>query len=383
MAASLSTGKKLLFWFLLLAGTLGVIETIASVVYFSRHAEEERDLIELTLSINWSDNNSVLRYVSHPYFNYVSNPDFRFANGYVPHNAMGLRGPVCCPREKQPATVRIVAIGGSTTYGMYFSDERNVWPALMERSLQKQFGPGIEVINAGVPNYTTYELISLTAMRIPEFAPDILLIHTGLNDAFTVAYVDEGGPDNTGFRHAWAYQPMPDWLKQGMRASYAVRLAALAWSTPGNFQPYDMSAAIQYSAPSDAQVIANAQKATGKYFRRNLQTLVALSKNMGATPVLINEPLNPAKETGQNIFISAVGKAVVRNNQISKEIAERNGLVLVDLYGSMRDAASFLDAAHENQAGMQIKASQIAIKLTPLIKQLVQQKTLQASKQPR
>jgi hypothetical protein len=59
-------------------------------------------------------------------------------------------------------------------------------------------------------------------------------------------------------------------------------------------------------------VLKNAERASGKYFRRNLQTLVALSRNINAVPVLINEPLNPAKEAGLDDYHQAVVEAVSR-----------------------------------------------------------------------
>ena len=35
----------------------------------------------------------VVRYISHPYFNYVCNPEYRFSSGYKPHNSKGFRQP--------------------------------------------------------------------------------------------------------------------------------------------------------------------------------------------------------------------------------------------------------------------------------------------------
>ena len=371
----MTKGKRLLFWVLLLAGTLGLLEAAASVLYYFHLTEQEREAVELTIGLRAVSSNLVLRYIPHPYFNFVSNPDFRFTNGYRPHNSMGLRGEPCCAKEKKPGQIRIVAIGGSTTYGVYFTYERNVWPALLQKKLTDQFQPVVEVINAGVPFYTSYELIGLAAMRVPEFSPDLILIHTGLNDAFTVGFSDEGGPDNTFFRHAWSYKLPPDRLKAGMRASYIIRLLGLRLTSSEGFLPGDMAGAIQHAPPADAEVLRNAQTATGKYFRRNLQTLVALFRNMGATPVLINEPLNPLQETGQTVYLSEVVKAVIRNNGILKEVADRNGLVYVDLYSKMQDPAFFMDAAHETQAGMEIKASTIATQITPLVKDVLKTKS--------
>jgi lysophospholipase L1-like esterase len=231
---------------------------------------------------------------------------------------------------------------------------------LLQEKLRRKYGDWIEVINAGIPNYTTYELIGFTTMVLPELAPDMVLIHTGLNDAFTVGYPDEGGPDNRYFRHAWSYTPLSDSLKQSMRASHLLRLFGASWASSNGFLPGDMAGAIQYPAPDDREMVKYTEAASGKYFRRNLQTLVALCRNINAVPVLINEPLNPAKEANVNGYYRAVVKAVSRNNSIMRDVAVKNRVLSIDLYTTMREPGYFLDAAHETKAGMAKKADVIA-----------------------
>jgi lysophospholipase L1-like esterase len=338
---------------------IGLAEAGAALIYYLHLSTQEREMIELTIGLRTAPTNTVLRFVSHPYFNYVANPAFSYDNGYRPHNAWGFRGTSCC-EAKKPGHIRIVAIGGSTTYGLYFTYEKNVWPALLQEKLQRKFGDRIEVINAGIPNYTTYELIGFTAMILPELAPDVVLIHTGLNDAFTVGYPDEGGPDNQYFRHAWNYVPLSDSLKRSMRASHLVRLLGASWGSSNGFSVGDMAEAIQYPVPDDREMIKNTETASGKYFRRNLQTLVALCRNMNARPVLISEPLNPAREANQNPYYRAVVSAVSRNNSIMRDVAVRNRASSIDVYAKMREPAYFTDAAHETKDGMEKKADLIA-----------------------
>ncbi len=371
----MSKQKTVLFGIMVLAGVFGLMEAAAALIYYLRLPVSERETVEIAIGLKASEANLVVRYTPHPYFNFVSNPSYRFPNGYQPHNAQGLRGPSCCPKEKDPRAIRIVAVGGSTTYGMYFTFERHVWPALLEETLRQRLGPDIQVINAGVPNHTSYELIGLTAMLVSEWSPDIVIFHMGLNDAFTAGYHDEGGPDNTSFRHAWSHTPLHGWLKQGMRISYMIRLLGRSWASQDQFSLGDMAGAIQFAVPSDDEVLRNAQTATGKYFRRNLTTLIALCRTMGATPLFLNEPINPSYESGQGVYYSAVVNAVIRNNRISKELAEQNGFTYVDLYSRMRDPSTFVDAAHENNAGMQMKALYVAEAIAPLVTNILKDKT--------
>ena len=299
---------------------------------------------------------SVLRYKAHPYFNFTGNPEFQFANGTVAHNALGFRNNQCCWEEPPRDAIRIVAMGGSTTFGMRFSRAENVWPALLEKQLESSSKLPFEIINLGMPYYTTFEQLGVLSMLVPEFSPHIILFHMGLNDAFTIGYYDEGGPDNRYFRHAYTFHPLPGWAKTAMHTSYALRIIGMKLVSQEGFLPGDMSAVIQYGTPSAEARQRNTQVATGKYFNRNMNTLISLSKHFGAKPVFINMPLNPQYESGQDTYHAEIAKAVLRNNQIMKKIAEASDLLYIDLYSHMRDPAFFTDAAHTNKRGMAMKA---------------------------
>src|SRR5690242_13081308 len=58
------------------------------------------------------------RFVRHPYLNYTLRPNYVSADGQDRHNAQGMHDgqPVVVP--KPAGQYRIVAIGGSTTYGV-------------------------------------------------------------------------------------------------------------------------------------------------------------------------------------------------------------------------------------------------------------------------
>lgn len=366
--------KRPLVVLILVAGLLGFLEATSALLYQFSRSEKERDVVELLLGLRGAAGNLTVRYAPHPYFNFVSYPGFLFKSGFKPHNRLGLRGPLCCTEPKPADLVRLVAVGGSTTYGAYFGNEKNVWPALLEKQLLQKFGKGrIEVVNAGTPNYTTYELLGLLAMRVSEFSPNVVLIHTGVTDAFTVGFPDEGGPDNTFFRRAYQpHEPIPNWLKPWMKRSYFVRLIGMRLALADGFLIGDVAEHIQYAPPSDDQVKKYAKQYSGKYFRRNLKMLAALCQSMEAMPVFVNEPLNPAKESGQTVYASEVAKVVIRHNEIMKEVAQEKGILYVDVFSQMRDPKLFLDAVHMNQSGMALKTRLIADQINQLLSDLMQ-----------
>ena len=164
-----------------------------------------------------------------------------------------------------------------------------------------------------------------------------------------------------------------------MRHSYVARLVGMRAFTPSGFGLGDLCATIQYPTPSDAEVAANVPRATGKYFRRNLETIVALIQRLGAIPVLVTEPLNPDKETAQGAYNDAVSQALLRNNRIMAEIGREQGVLVIDAFSRMRDPACFTDACHETEKGMQIKASVVADALQPVVEQVLAERAAHLS----
>ena len=364
----ISLKKKILFSVVLIIGFIAILELIGSIYYHIGFTGEKRELLETVIGLNQSKA-LVPRYIPHPYLNYTCNPAFQEVDGTHPYNSRGFRKPEWTPQKKD--NLRIVALGGSTTYGMYSKDGSDVWPALLEKKLQTQWGPRIEILNLGIPGYTTHEIIGVAAMLVPMLTPDIVLIHVGANDAFAACYPDEGGPDNSDFRFSFLYTPIPRAILFLMRNSALIRVLAFRYAVSAKgYLPGDMIASMQYPLPKDEDVVKNAAKATGKYFRQNIGSLIALIKNMGAIPVLLTHPLNPQWEYPTKIFYQGMVEAHRRNNRIMMEMAQLYHVPVVDLYTPMREARYFVDAIHESPAGMETKARLISTALDVVIKQL-------------
>ena len=96
-------------------------------------------------------------------------------------------------KAKNEDSFRIMCIGGSTTWGDGAKDSSTTYPAQLE-SFLKSKGYHVNVINAGVPYHTSLDVLMRFISKGIYFKPDMLLIHTGLND---------NGPAQSPF----AYQP--------------------------------------------------------------------------------------------------------------------------------------------------------------------------------
>lgn len=341
--------KRALFGAILVLIVVAFAEIVASLYYYFVVPQQARAMLEPLLGIVGAQRHEALRYRPHPYFNYVFDSDFQFADGLKPYNARGFRAPEW--RSKAPGTVRVVAVGGSTTYGIFSRDGKDVWPALLERQLNAAGRPRVEVVNLGVTAYTLFEIIGVMAMTVPELEPDIVLINAGVNDAFAACYPDEGGEDNTRFRYAWNVRRLPGIARAGMRYSYTLRVAGFLAMSLDAYLPGDMMNAMQHPHPGDAEAERNAARATGRYFRRNLLTVVALAKHSGAVPVLFTQPLNPDWDAVPAPFYRAAVGAQRQINGIIADVGRESGVAVIDLYAGMRNRELFVDAVHANQQG--------------------------------
>lgn len=100
-------------------------------------------------------------------------------------NPKGLRGPDF-DEVKPGGRVRLLVMGGSTTFGFSNGDE-NTWPALLESELKRHHGCGdVEVINFGIPGYNTRHIYAALRKEGAGYSPDILILYRCLNDVWAL-----------------------------------------------------------------------------------------------------------------------------------------------------------------------------------------------------
>jgi lysophospholipase L1-like esterase len=175
-------------------------------------------------------------------------------------NTLGLRG----DEVADDGSVRILTVGDSCTWGWRVQQEES-YPAVLQQLLDAQFGAHrYQVINAGVPGYTSYE--ALTYLRDSGLAlhPAIVIIGVGFNDA------TKDGDVAALIAHTSAFMPLirlDDFLLEN---SVAYRWAR--WR--GN-----------ETHPKDLGV-----RVTTDNYRRNLIEMTQLARAQGAAVVFVNFP---------------------------------------------------------------------------------------------
>lgn len=160
---------------LTLVVVLGALE-VGLRFYFTNYGTEDERISYVYSGDEIQEQTSRLTGV--PYVLYVANPN------YEGHNSLGYRGKETT--LKKPAdTFRIVTLGASTTYG-FGVNANQAYPAVLQDVLQNDYGyTHVEVINGGVPGYTSFELLSNFQYRILELDPDLVIYYGGRNDADT------------------------------------------------------------------------------------------------------------------------------------------------------------------------------------------------------
>ena len=91
-----------------------------------------------------------------------------------PVNSRGFRGPEIKAKEK--GMIRIVCLGGSTTYGSGL-DYIDTYPVILQQKLDKKFGTQrFEIINCGQPGLNLSQIVSFTKDEMNQLDPDVVLL---------------------------------------------------------------------------------------------------------------------------------------------------------------------------------------------------------------
>lgn len=160
----MSRRRLLLFWALLVFGTVGAGELIVRLTLRPPGLLRRGDDAMLMMS------QQPIGYALRP------GASWHFtAGGHVAPiriNARGFRdGPF---DEAVKANVRILGAGDSFTLGLGV-DSTDPWPEQLERLLQGQIGPSVRVVNTGVPGYSARQMRQTVEEVAPELRPQLVI----------------------------------------------------------------------------------------------------------------------------------------------------------------------------------------------------------------
>lgn len=241
---------------------------------------------------------------------------------------------------------RIACFGDSVTLGAHQNEYENTWPGAVEHLVKDPpLRKEVEVLNFGMAHYT-YSTSLVNLVLIGEYVrPDIVVYLIGPND-FVCLYTREYEPDGSHDGQwllpvadaTWGFHPIGNMLQHSRVCNLLYGLGArfLVFLEATRLFNFSLS---EENLPPRLETMAN-----------HLTTLCTLSRALGATPVLCTYIYNEKRliEGRGEEFISVLD----RIDDTVREVARRNGAILVEANDQMRDHLEyFYDDFHLSANG--------------------------------
>jgi lysophospholipase L1-like esterase len=294
-------------------------------------------------------------YSRHPYLNYYGTPNYVSSDGLNQHNSLGFRGPEIITPKPQ-GTYRIALLGGSTTYEIGVKDWHDDWARQLEKELNTKFKTtNIEVINAGLGGWDSWEDLINLQFKVLYLEPDLIVLYEGTNDVHTRLVPPKYYlPDNTGRRQQWASTPF---------SVFNLRVVQLLTQTDNRF---DVDA-LTYGATDDpgysdilGMTPMEALKANPPiYFERNLRSMIALAREYD-TSVLLSTWAH-SNEFPDYAATPHYEFGFAQNNEVVLNLSKSTGAPVYDYAAAMpMDAKYWADGRHVNELGAALKGQLFA-----------------------
>jgi lysophospholipase L1-like esterase len=307
--------------------------------------------------------------------------------------------------EKEPGELRVVFLGESSTAGTgkNLSDDQT-WPWKVAQIVQQRLPDRkVTFINGALGGYTSFESFGRLWSRLRFYQPDIVVINHGWNEMYYFSNADEAKnwrvrPDGSwGFDAANVKVFEPMWLDHIIRYS---QLLTRVRSSLASGDKGEVGGA-QQKAESTTRASKKRKNSRGKaagdefdyraldVWRTNLRLFRDSAKSLHATifvckqPTLIVADLSASQQKRCRYELHGFGHlAHVKAYQaiysvIDKEIPSQQIIDLTSLSGKPQ---LFYDHVHPTEKGTTEIAALVA---EPIIKQLSQVRTAQATTKPK
>ncbi len=310
-------------------------------------------IVELNLGRKVSNTEQSI--ISHPYLLYTNNPNH--FDSIKQHNSLGYRSPEF-NLKKDSNTVRVLTLGGSTTYGYLNKNPHKTWPSILQRKLQKITSKKVEVINGGLNYATSAELLSSYIFRHRYINADIVVIHTGGNDAAAQIFPNYN-PEYSHFRSNGSgshLRPKERFLLRSNVFKFFYSIWLNNTRSVYNDQPYSFSLLDKSEV---SKRVANDSNYVG--FTRNLDLLVKLVK-LDNSEVLLMEFLHASKEKTRSTrrdlknIAGEIIHATNKNIEIMKSISLKHNINYINLNPNLFKNEWFIDNCHLTPQGEEMKA---------------------------
>ncbi|MFN0205151.1 MAG: SGNH/GDSL hydrolase family protein [Planctomycetota bacterium] len=272
-----------------------------------------------------------------------------------PHNSLGFRGPE--PRAESKDWIRIVCMGGSTTYGTRNANESDCWPRKLETILRAS-NPNIEVINAGVPAYTSAESLQSLREEILPLNPDIVIFLAGFNDVMP-RFMPDFCSDYSHYRKTWQRPALEKPEPVSGLALFSIFKKDL-YNNPVHL-PLRLLTGKDYHEMPEAEVVAFDSNSAAT-FRRNVRTFTDAAQGAGANVLLVTQSFLPELISVDFIQprIRFFETGLREHSEAVRAVAKETNAPLADLESFITDRTAFDDIVHHTALGAELMAQAIA-----------------------
>lgn len=316
----------------------------------------------------------------HRYLGYYLTPNY--VSGRNKHNSLGYRGEEI-PLPKPEGEFRVVCIGGSTTYTSGVEDYNHSYPELLEQELLQRGFENINVINAGVPGWTSWECLINFQFRVLDLEPDLIIFYEAINDIQSrLVWPPEAyRGDNSGTSIPVISNVfMPSIFEYSTIIRFFLVRAGVTQPHADITKTIDRHARTYYGDNFQRQKITGAypsgifkQVSAQKmlevnrpiYFQRNVENLVLIAKARSVETVIATFAFSPLFENEPRVASPEYISAYEEMNAVLKAVAEQKGAHLFDFASKFPiDKKYYHDGRHVNEEGARLMAKMFADNLT-------------------
>lgn len=260
-------------------------------------------------------------------------------------NSLGLRDDE--PTLPKPAgTYRVLAVGDSCTFGSG-AGQAGGYPAQLEQRLRdSRREPSFQVLNGGVPGYTSFQALGFLETRGFDLDPDAVVFATGINDASVATAGSKRRFDRGSMLSDREYA-------EASRANRRFGITRLLWRAGlglgGSAEPGERPGGLKRRVSPSA-------------YAANLESLVSASRARGILPLIVvwpvrNQVADPEARTPEK----PIDRVIPLYHARARDVARRTGAPLVDLVGAFRGREElFLDKVHFQAEGYGLVADRVA-----------------------
>ena len=304
-------------------------------------------------------------YYSHPYISYEMKPGYSIP-GQVTINSLGFRGEEFS-KAKPSGVYRIVALGGSTTYGIGLYDDET-YPYYLQKELRARLGTDkIEVINAGLVSGTSAESLSRFLLRVLPLDPDMVIFYEGYNDLPPRMF-------NNYSDDYYHFRKNPENHFSWVSNLLLYRVAASGFSSTFHYPNMTLLSEIwkfENLPQGDSMKIDNFSSTSNAVYKRNLDYVISLARAKNITVVLSTFVFDEDAPNWNDYMPDVLwGKGIEENNEAISELAAEYKLPLIDLYAyGLGHKHIFQDSVHLTAEGNKEMAGLFADTIAPIVRE--------------